>query len=1201
MPVYIPDNEELGRRRFPDNKSFRRTIRGDSTNVLSQIVGLSPSNYPKDPNTNQSIFNLTASREIARIRWDIGAINRDKEYTLTRPEFLQQILGERLFLSEQIAPANYNDETFRDYLIAIKSAYLKGSKKEYIEDLASEFIGQQVNIRELYLLAREPGSSLDVSDTNMMVVDVIVEDSLRAGYDINSLLNDLDFFVNLVRPAHVLYDTRLIWSEQIDVNKVHDIYFGDTGGGCIPHYIYTPFEEPTILALQVFILSDSEGATGIIDSIHHEDLTFYLDDATRVITEPGTTGTRIFNAEGRQVTFNALEIGQYVRINSQVIPGSFQFWWYPDEILPKWESQFYKDVYRRPIFQEFVKKEMDSNGRFSLQTKTTETTVCDKWVQDTLQPYYEDFRVSCETGSEHSEEFSMTLSSHMGKPRLSQPYATDQTALPGNDYSYWMLDTPLTDGSSNPASVSDVLVSLDGTALPLQPVVGVDASSGRVQLSEDYTYWDQTAGTTPVPGDDLLFSYKYLSDGTNYDTTSLMVFGVSSWQMPSAPLTQGDGTGNLADTSSITVSVDNTAISNAVTDVTPLLGHVYLHQTADFWNSSELGRTPQVGDEFTFDFSYGLKYQYSAIFDELGRVMDGNISSGMTYGIVLDGDATGFDPEINPITPDSTTNEIGYRYRGYLMHHSSVLNSPDTLKLNEFQKPATRASIINQANTLNHFNIFFSPEFLTDTSSFILDDNYLVNGLDPVLKLNEGTPPFQETWSYHPHMIYSRKLQDIRTNHRLLLYSDLLLKEFPEERGVNLSPICDTEKTRFEIGMRDETYEGLSECEPWILYDTVQVDNETVTIPGEYRGVPNLRVDTKNLREDFILREIEPTGAAQYTYTFYTPTDDEAPTEYYLPESFETWYDDQYISYPALPIVDIDGNPATVDDISVTVDGTAWTVLDLDPNTGWVKLEPYPEQPIIETYYTITAEDAARNMVEFSGYPMDPRRTTMTIIKGTSQYYEEDFLILDHEFINYEDSPNPSGTWYLSWYGTPLHGLFSAGDQIRLSYILNNFADVPIQTTYYIPNSATVPLLNVYWSRIMDDGHVLPGYCYDMEYMDVEVTDPYKEYYPGLDDFSDGIKMFFFNKDTLTVEEHLFSGPVFEYYNASEDEIASPDNFPNALVKIPNPTSLNNPLDFAGEYGFLNDKLARFRKKTYKELLPSRVFRTIELMEMMAV
>jgi len=1199
LALYIPDSEELGRRRFPDNKGYRKELRDLSINNLSQIQGLLPSNYSVHPSTNQAIFNRTVARELARLRWDINSLNNDKEYTQTRIEYLQQILGERLFLTEQIAPANYNDESFRNYLTSIKSAYLKGSKKEYIEDLASGFIGQEVNIRELYLLARESGSSLDVSDTNMMVVDVLVEDSLRAGYNINDLLNDLNFFVNLVRPAHVLYDTRLIWKEQIDVNRVHDIYFGDTGGGCIPHYAYTPFEEDTILALQVFILPNSENATGIIDSIHHADLIFYLQDSTRVITEPGTTGTRIFNADGRQVTFNALEIGQYVRINYQVIPGDFSFFWFPSEILTKWEYRFYKDVYRRPIFQEFVKKEMDANGRFALQTRTTETTICDRWVQDTLQPLYEDLRRSCETGSEHAQEYSITLSSRMGKPRLSEPYTTDQTALPGNDFSYWMLDTPLTDGSSNPAAPSDVSIQLDGTTLPPQPIIFVDSSSGKIQLSEDFVYWDQTAMTVPVSGDELLFSYKYLQDGTNYNTSSLMVFGTSSWQMPNAPLTQGDSTGNLAGTSNISLSVDGTQITNAVTGVTPLLGHVYLHQTSDFWGTSELGRIPQIGDEFEFNFHWGLKYRYSALYDERGRILDCYVGSSMAYGIVLDGDLDK-DPEISPVSMDSTTNEIGYRYRGYLLHHSSVLNSPDTLKLNEFQKPATRASIINQANCLNHFNIFFSPEFLTDTSAVFLDDNYLDNGLDPVLKLNEGTPPFQSTFSYQPGLIESRKLQDLRTNHELLLYSDLLMKEFPEENGVHLSPICDSEKTAFEIRLGEDTVSPLEECAPWILFDTLLISDEDVSIPGEYKGVINLRVAGKNLREDFILREIESTGTAQYTYTFQTPTDEDAPTEYYLPSSFQTTYNDELIDYPTLPIVDIDGGLATIADIEVTVNDIPWTVVDFNRVTGWVQLADYPEEPIIETYYTITAEDAARNMIEFPGYPIDPRRTTMTIIHGTAQYYEEDFFILDHELINYEDSPNPSGIWFLSWYGTPLHGLFAAGDQVRLSYLLNNYADVPIKTTYYIRNEAVVPMIDRYRSRILDNGDVYPGYCADGEEIEINMQ-PFDEHYPGLDDYSDGIKMAFFNKDTLTVEEHIFSGPVFEYYEAEDDEIASLDNFPNALVRIPNPISLDNPLDYMGEYGFLNDKVVRFRKKTFKELLPSRTFRTLELMEMMSV
>jgi len=1099
--IYLPNSEELGRRRFHDAKSDRIQIRTIADQRLVEIRSLLASNYPRDPyHNNLALFHRFNAREIARTQISNNDISSDIQYTTTRPEYLHQILGERLFLGNRIAPLSYNDETYRQFLTSIKNTYLRGSKVEDIEALASLFTGQQVIIKELYKELRKPETSLDISDTNMMVVEALINGSLPSGYNIASLLSDINYFINLVRPAHVLYDTRLIWTETIDVNKTTDIYFGDTGGGCVPLYLYDPFGDSTVMALQVFILPTSEGATGVIDSIHHWDSLFYLADSTRVLTEPGTAGTRIYGADGRQVSFNSLKIGQHVKITSQVISGDFQFWWYPEEYFPTWSSQFYRDYYRRPIFQENVKKEMDDQGRFPLQIRTTETTVCDRWVQDTLQPYYEDLRSNCSSGSEHSREFSVTLSERMGSSHFANPYGSNQTALPGNEFAFFMEQTPLTDGSSNPATVSDVAVILDSTALPLQPVVYVDASSGKVQLSEDHVYWDNTALTFPIPGDEFQFNYHYLQDGSNYDSSSIMVYGVGSWQMPQSPLVAGDGTGTLADTSDVTLSVDGTAITSAVTDINALLGHVTVNQLSSFWNGSELGRLPQIGDEFEFDFTYGSKYQYSCLFDELGRTLDTYIGPNSTYGIVFDGELNG-DPEVTPIIPDATA-VIGYRYRGYLLHHSSVLNSPDTLKLNTFQKPATRASIINQANTINHFNIFFSPEFLYDTSAIdVLDDAYLENGLDPILKLNVGTPPFQKSWSHHPGLVYSRKLQDIRTNKRLLLYSDLLLKEFQEGNDeIPLNSICDSERFDFRIRYENETLPGLQECEPWILFDSIQVSDVDVSIPGFYRGVPNVRVPGKNLRESFILRELESTGVAEYTYTF--DTDSSATPEYYLPSSFPFTYNDDGINFPALPVIDLDGNIATISDIEVKVNGVVWTVLSFDPLTGYILLSPFPVGPAIN-----------------------------------------------------------------------------------------------VETKYYISNEATIPMADRDYSRIFDSSDVFPGYCFDG--FSTTLNANFDEFYTFLDDDSDGIKVTYFNKDTLNVEEHIFSGPVFEYYSVGDDELGSPDNFPNALVKIVNPIHITNPLSYSGDYSFLNDKVVRFRKKTFKELLPSKTFRTIELMEMM--
>lgn len=1192
---YVPDPELLGRRRFLDNKSFRQQLYNTSISYLSQIQGLLASDYPQDPSTNLAIFNRVLAREMARLNLDGNAINNDKDYTTTRPEFLQEILGERLLLGPNIAPQNYNSESYRNYLVSIKNAYLAGSRLTTLEALASKFTGLSVNIKELYIEARDPGSSLDVSVANKMIVQIFVDDMLKNGYNINTLKYDLDFFINLARPAHVLYNTELIWTEHIDVNKVHDVFFGDLGGGCIPDYDYIyPDDEHNLLALRVFILPGPTGATGHIDSIHLNDLIFYFEDSTRVITEPGIDGTQFYDLSGRRVSFNALQIGQYVRMTYQIIPGDFQFWNYPSLILPNWPSRFYRNIYRLPLFQETVKKIMDSHGRFSLQTKTTPTTICDRWVQDALQPMYEDLRGNC-SGGTNLDQYTVKLSTRMSSPNFSLPYTGqiyDKIVL-GSNFIHFAENTPLTDGSSLPATVSDVSVVFDGTGLT-NSLTAVDASSGRITLNDTTTYWDSTVGRLPVVGNEFIFSYHYLVGGTNYDATSSMVYGISHWQSLHVPMVEGDGVRSLADTTGVAFSVDGTSITNAVVDVDPLLGHITLQSSGDFWRGSEIHRLPTIGDTFEFDYYWGVKLQYGLFFDELGRTLDGYISSQQVFNLLMD-----CTSETDFIPYDDSV-QIGYRYRMYQLHHSSVLNSPDTLLLNGYQKPGTpimvdgtiindipyKASIINQQPALNHFNVVWSAEFLTDKNTPVLNDSYLSNGLTPVVQLNYGTPTFQQTFAYQPGLIYQDKLQDIRKNHKLLMYSDLLLKQTETgDPDVPLSPVCDGEKFGIEIQMKEDV-PLLEECDPWILFDSASVTYMGVDIPGETQGVPNLRIEDKHLRENFILREFEPTGTAMVSFSTHSSKISHQTT-YQFPAFIPFFYNDEHINFPSLPVVNASNNLATASDITVTVDGIPWVVTSINPITGVVILDNnLPLQERIEQTHRVTAaEEIAKQITLHRGLGSAySDQVTLTIIRGTSQYLNQDFSL---------NGP------YLSWMGSSLDGLITAGDYVRISYWYDPLVDADIEFIYRIRSHQDINVMDRDWSRIMDDKYVFPGFCADME--DVQATLKYDEFYGMLDDASDGIKIKFLNTNSLQIEEHIFSGPLFEMYDASLDQIGAPDNFPDALIRINNPISINNPLNYSADFSFMNDKLVRFRKKTFKELLSNNTFRTMQLTEMLPV
>lgn len=1179
MAQYIPDPEYLGRRRFPDYKGYRKDLANRAETFREVMQNLLASNYPKDRSTNLAQLLRIYAREFARLNGSAEAISLDGVYAFSRVQYLHQILGERLFLADKIAPENYSNESYRRYLLAILSAYLQGSKVSVIENLASYFTGLDVKIRELYLEARQPNSTYGLTDTHKMVVDVFIEDILRAGYNINDLQKDLDFFINLVRPAHVLHDTRLIWTEQIDVNKIHDIIFGDTGGGCIPVYATDDMAQPSYYAQQIVVLPSATGATGRIKSIEHQDNIFYLDNGHLIVVEPEVNGTRIYDVNGHRIPLSGLNVLEWVRITALEIPGSFQFWWQPAGLITNWYDQFFPSIYKLPAFQENVKKVMDPHGRFPLQIKTTPTTICDRWVHDLLQPYYEDLRKNCNEGTERLVKTSNEFLPRMWAPRQAWTYPQSTIYDPellGSSFVYTMLNMPLTDGSSQPASVDDVSVWYDSTYLN-NVVTAVDASTGRVDLMDTSSFWDSSAGQYPHNGELLSFGYHYLLDGTNYDATNAHVFGLTRWQLQS-PIVTGDGSGTLAGIADITLTVDGTTIADAVNYCRPLTGHVHIRDDSSFWTSSALGRLPQpiwdgtqwVGDIFEFQYYKGNSYRYPLIFDDLGRNFD-------SPGFVFDGSAAGQS------IPVEDPRVIGYRYRTYLMHHSSLLNSPDTLTFNDYQKPVKRASIINREETLNHYNVVWSPEFLTDTSKVELSDAYLSNGLDPVLKLREGTPPFQKTFANKKGLAYHRKLTTIRDHRHPLLYADLLLKEFPEGESTPLSPICDNNTVKIGTRLGEDTIPAPKECSPCILFDTVDSSSVYVEIPGDYIGVPDLGIMNVHLRENLILREIEYTGLATYTYTVTTTPESITTSVFSLPASFPYDIGDQIVNFPSLPVMKNATTLADISDISVTIDGDAWPIIGLDPVNGVVQLAPFPTESKVEHQFVLSVEDAARRRITLPGNPITPDQVTLTIVHGGSQYYGTDFYVYGR---------------YLTWWGTVLDGLLQAGDIIRVTYEVDPIVAATFVFTYKIKSSAYATLVDPYRSRVYDNGYVFSGLCPDGAKAFLQTR--FSEYYTFLSDYSDGIKISYFNPITANVEDHIFSGPVFEMHESVLDEVGAPGSFPDALVRI-RKTRNSNPLHALEEYSFINADLVRFRKKTFKELLPDRTFRTLKITEMMPV
>ena len=1166
--------EKIGRRRLPDNKQFRTQLNSESSFILSALMDLLPSNYPKTGNSNLGVLYRVFAREFARLQSSINLISDDKVFTETRPEYLHQILGERLFLDDRLSPISSNDVAYREFLIAIKDAYLAGSKKSVIEDSINKFTKLDIQIKELYQEARKPNSAASLIDTHKMLIEVFL-DEVGTNRDIASIINDLPFFVDLIKPAHVLYDTSYIWKETIVGNKVYDILFGDLGGGCAPKYIYTPFSvhQKTFLAQKIRVVNDpSDPSTFEIGSIHETELILFLTNDTRVIVEPGSNGTLIYGTSGHRIPFSELLIGQRIQMTYQVIPGDFEFYYTSPEFVgvPNY-TLFYKNLYRKPAFQEFVKKEMDANGRFPLQIATDPTTICDRWVQDVLQPMYEDLRKNCSDKSEAEKNYTITLAPHMWFPRLpvdNTPDGTSWRAVLGDLYSYTMPFSPLTDGTSSPAAITDVTVYKDTTALS-GAMQSVDASSSLVRLNISPEYWDSTlVGGAPAIGSEIKFDYKYLADGTNYSNESTFVFGINYWQLPDAPIADGSGSNSLAQPADVSVMVDGTYIPDAVLNLYAVTGYVELESLKDFWVASPLGRIPGIGDSISFDYYQSGRKIYSMLFDDPSRTMDDDV--------VFDGPV-----DSGEAIPLDEPSRIEYKFRADLLYHASVLNSPDTLRLNNYLKPANRASLAHKKDSLNHFNYFFSPEYLTDTDTgIVLNDKYLLKDIPAAITLNEGTPPFQKTYSYQPGLVNQKKLQDIRKNNELLMYSDLLLKETKTgSNTVNLSSLCDTD-FGFKVQFK-ETLNPLEECEDWVIFDTAVTKDLDVIIPGDSTAVQDLRIADINLRDNLILRETESSGTVTISHSFNTGNTDQ--TSFTLPETIKKTYEDYVVDFPALPVMHDADTTATSSDLIVSIDGVVTPVVfnSFNPITGEIDIQSLGDE-LKEEYIEITQEILDRRFINLSAYPQN-EQVAVNIVSGAAQVSPADFSIVGAVlFIE-----------------SPMWNSLSIGDEIVVSYMNAILSGTTVTFTYKIVNTATITVVDIENSRVFDSDDVLASYCYNGYQQEIGFN--YTEYINFLDDYSKGIKFKYLNKDTNQIEDLIFSGPVFETYNPAEDEISGVESFPDALVRIANPLSNTDPLDLMMNFDFLNNKAVRIRRKTIKELLPDRTFRSMEILEALPV
>jgi hypothetical protein len=319
------------------------------------------------------------------------------------------------------------------------------------------------------------------------------------------------------------------------------------------------------------------------------------------------------------------------------------------------------------------------------------------------------------------------------KPVVVGPYS--------NQTFYQIPKAPVLNSSGNPADPIDLVIKEDGVIVPGHVAQQVFSQFGIV-----ITNFVPALGVTvtieyfsmELPHPVIYFQWPFR---TSIEDT----YGNNmSYQVNLTPML--DKYGDLATVSDVQLYVDGMEVQGGIEYVRPLLGHV------------QLNFMPPAGSEVTFSYYYQEKPRtYAMVSDDPDRLDDTFYGPRSAYTLVSD--PIPFVSANSPLDKYNQVAVIGYRYRAFDLGSSSVLNSSDTFRLNDYDKPALKASFKGTPSKISNYRVEFSGEFLYDTQKYIvLNDLYLINGLPALTQLRKGIPPFYRSFNSSGDFIYSQKV-----------------------------------------------------------------------------------------------------------------------------------------------------------------------------------------------------------------------------------------------------------------------------------------------------------------------------------------------------------------------------------------------------------------------------------------------------------
>lgn len=268
---------------FVDTKQFRKCILSKANDRLGLIVkslsngengtyvpkdrgmlGLLDSSYKSDvPSTNYAMHLKAIAFESGRFLCTTQQVTDDIVFDSTRGEYLSQNIASFLFPGQRFSQTSSTDESVRNFYLSIIEAYFGGSTRQNIENSLLRFLEVPVGIVENFLLARED-ATLD-SIINKFTFDIVIQVDDPRIKDVNQLQKDIEFLLNIIKPAHTTFTTKFIFSELFDI----------FGKGCLT---VLDTEGNPLITHDGFETKIKQATTAICEVLHFDTHDYFYED-----------------------------------------------------------------------------------------------------------------------------------------------------------------------------------------------------------------------------------------------------------------------------------------------------------------------------------------------------------------------------------------------------------------------------------------------------------------------------------------------------------------------------------------------------------------------------------------------------------------------------------------------------------------------------------------------------------------------------------------------------------------------------------------------------------------------------------------------------------------------------------------------------------------------------------------------------------